>query len=99
MARLTTLKPRVQFLHERIQSHQVERIRGRTLQRRRERVLSERPLCVECERAGRVAAAMHLDHVVPLWQGGADDESNLQGLCVACHEAKTSREAGERARG
>ena len=38
------------------------------------------------------------DHVVPLWEGGADDEANLQLLCGACHKPKTREEAHRRAR-
>ncbi|WP_256218679.1 HNH endonuclease [Pseudomonas sp. NBRC 111130] len=26
-------------------------------------------------------------------EGGSDDESNLQSLCVPCHQAKTATEA------
>lgn len=100
MPRLATVKPRVQPLQgQRIQAHYVERMRGRPAQRRRERILSERPLCVACERAGRVAAATELDHVVPLWKGGSEDDSNMQGLCHACHAEKTATEAAERATG
>lgn len=98
MARLTTLKPRVSFLRQRIVSHQVERIRGRAGQARRERLLSANPLCVQCQAEGRIAAATELDHTIPLWKGGRDDESNLSGLCRACHAAKSAREAAERGR-
>lgn len=99
MARLTTLKPRVALARQRLASHQVERIRGRASQRRRERLLSANPLCVVCERAGRIAAATELDHVVPLWKGGSEDDSNMQGLCSTCHAEKSAREAAERATG
>ena len=33
------------------------------------------------------------DHVIPLTQGGRDDESNLQGICVDCHRSKTAEES------
>lgn len=33
------------------------------------------------------------DHVIPLAEGGRDDESNLQGLCGECHEVKTQAES------
>jgi 5-methylcytosine-specific restriction protein A len=62
----------------------------------RARLMSANPLCVLCQREGRVAAATELDHRVPLWQGGTDDEANLDPLCAACHRDKTAREAGER---
>lgn len=47
---------------------------------------------MRCERAGRVRAAEHVDHVVPLEFDGEDDESNMQALCVDCHEAKTTED-------
>ena len=31
----------------------------------------------------------HLDHVVPLEDGGQDSVENLQALCVSCHSQKT----------
>lgn len=97
MPRLTTLKPRLLAAPvQRLRTHQVERTSGRPWMRLRARLLSDRPLCVACEAQGRVAAATELDHVVPLWKGGSDDPSNLQGLCAACHATKTAQEAGER---
>jgi 5-methylcytosine-specific restriction protein A len=62
-------------------------------------MLSGQPLCVLCQREGRVAAATELDHRVPLWAGGTDAEANLDPLCSPCHSAKTAREAAERAKG
>lgn len=67
---------------------------GRQHRKRRARYLAEHPLCVHCEREGIVAAATELDHVVPLRRGGADDESNWQGLCHTHHSIKTAREDG-----
>lgn len=42
--------------------------------------------------------ATQLDHIIPLELGGADDATNLQGLCEEHHAAKTKREAIERAK-
>lgn len=50
-------------------------------------VLSDEPRCRRC---GEPSA--DVDHIVPLWQGGTDARSNLQGLCKSCHSQKTSRE-------
>ena len=61
--------------------------------------LSAHPLCKHCVAEGRVTAATEVDHVVPLHQGGADDESNFQSLCNDCHKAKTAQEARGRAGG
>lgn len=36
---------------------------------------------------------MHIDHIIPLSQGGAKyDEDNLAWRCKTCHDAKTRRE-------
>lgn len=66
---------------------------------RRSRWLSLNPLCCMCQAAGRVSAAQEVDHITPLWAGGADDETNYQSLCKPCHAAKTAAEATKRARG
>lgn len=52
------------------------------------------PLCVRCDAAGRITAATELDHILPLYKGGADDETNLQGLCEQCHKDKTAEDMG-----
>lgn len=44
--------------------------------------------------AGRDA---HVDHIVPLEDGGGDRDSNLQTLCIGCHGRKTRGE--QRAKG
>ena len=100
--KLQTLRPRVGTAPGRLQmaaTLQVERLRGRAGQRRRERWLRDHPTCVDCEAEGRVGAGEEVDHVIPLWKGGADDESNLATRCKAHHREKTAREAAERARG
>lgn len=63
-------------------------------QRLRLMVLAERPLCVECERWGRVAAATEVDHIVPLSEGGTNERENLQPLCHECHSRKTAAQVG-----
>lgn len=76
----------------------MKRTRGRTLQRLRERILRADPLCTACRAAGRIRPATDLDHIVPLFKGGTDDEENLQGLCAECHAEKTRRDLGQRER-
>jgi len=58
--------------------------------------LREHPVCVHCERTGRVVAAREVDHIKPhkgdmqlFW-----DESNWQALCKPCHSKKTATEDG-----
>lgn len=99
--KLTTLRPRLSTLvTQRIPTQETERLRGRAAVNRRARWLNLHPLCVECEKEGRVTAADVVDHIVPLWKGGADHDANLQSLCqTPHHDAKSKREAAERARG
>jgi len=58
--------------------------------------------CVDCGALVDITPgteqAFELDHEVPLWAGGLDDDSNRRCRCIACHAEKTAREAGERAR-
>lgn len=53
------------------------------------------PLCVMCKALGLVELATQRDHIVSLEEGGADDESNEQGLCQPHHDEKS---LGERLR-
>jgi len=68
-------------------------VTGRKLQKARDQLFRSSPLCAECERQGRVTLASERDHIVPLSEGGADDASNEQGLCAACHREKSLAEA------
>lgn len=70
------------------------RIGGRKRMRRNQRLARVNPLCVRCEAKGIVRPVDQWDHIVPLSQGGADDESNLQGLCDDCHREKTAADRG-----
>jgi len=63
------------------------------LQRMRERLFTKQPLCVLCRRNGRYVLATIRDHIIPLFEGGRDDERNEQGLCQSCSDAKTAEEA------
>ena len=48
---------------------------------------------VQCAHCGSVAD-LETDHIKPLHRGGTNEWTNLQSLCVSCHQAKTAREAG-----
>jgi 5-methylcytosine-specific restriction enzyme A len=79
-----------------------KRVTGRKLQRLRKELFTANPLCVECAKLGFTTLATQRDHIVALTDGGADDESNTQGLCQPCHEAKSLAErlrAQRRSRG
>ncbi|WP_307724421.1 HNH endonuclease [Pseudoduganella lurida] len=70
-----------------------KRITGRRLQAMRAALFARDPLCAECRRQGRAVPATQRDHIIPLSEGGPDDETNEQGLCGECHEVKSRAEA------
>ncbi len=74
----------------------VERERGATNQRTRERYFGLNPLCCKClaEVPPRTSLATQLDHIVALVNGGTNAHSNRQGLCEAHHKEKTARDMG-----
>ncbi len=72
-------------------NHEDKRIRGRRGVLLRQRRRTDHPLCAHCLARGVVAAAVELDHVLPLNEGGEDVDENIQGLCQSCHAAKTTR--------
>jgi 5-methylcytosine-specific restriction endonuclease McrA len=105
MARLTTLKPRLAVLQpQRLPTRQktAQRGYGSAWQRARLHFLREHPLCVMCERDGRVKAANVVDHIIPhrgdqrlFW-----DAANWQPLCKPHHASEKQRQelAAERQR-
>ena len=48
-------------------------------------------LCLTCR--SMLKPDWHLDHIVPLSDGGTNERDNVQALCVACHMDKTARES------
>lgn len=63
-------------------------------QKARKRFLQLHPLCVRCQKEGRLVKATVVDHIKPhrgdpvlFW-----DESNWQSLCKPCHDKKTFQE-------
>lgn len=58
----------------------------------RELHLYGEPLCRMCRAKGRVTEAKHVDHIIPIEQGGTDDPDNLQSLCISCHAEKTAKD-------
>lgn len=107
--RIPALQPRIQVMQGR-QMAQAPRIgansrdRGRGRQEARLRIwLRDGPHCAGCgtliDITPGTPTPFELDHTIPLWAGGKDDDSNRQCLCQSCHKAKTAREAGERQAG
>lgn len=64
-----------------------------TWRRLRRMILTTSPLCVECEKHGRIVLATDVDHIIPLSQGGTNHINNLQPLCHSCHSRKTAVES------
>ena len=48
--------------------------------------------CSECGVAHGAGVAFHMDHKIRMIDGGIDDVSNKQTLCVPCHITKTAQE-------
>jgi 5-methylcytosine-specific restriction protein A len=69
------------------------RVRGRQLQAMRARLFAAFPLCVICLLLGKTSPSTIRDHLVPLAEGGRDDETNEQALCQECSDAKTREES------
>lgn len=71
----------------------VKRVTGRRLQSQRAALFWREPLCRKCTGLGLTTLATQRDHIVPLAEGGTDDDSNVQPLCDGCHREKTLAEA------
>lgn len=101
--RISTLKPRLATLSNRLQSTvkagATIRIRGSKWQAMRLNHLRDNPLCAHCLANNHYSAANEVDHITPLWNGGLEfNPNNLQSLCTPCHKAKTAAEASLRAK-
>jgi 5-methylcytosine-specific restriction protein A len=68
---------------------------GRPWQRKRNNVLRRDSYeCQSCLREfGRHVWADEVDHIIALSEGGTDDESNLEGICIPHHKKKTAEES------
>lgn len=52
-------------------------------------------LCQVCKANGRLKEANQIDHILSKGQGGNDDPSNLQSICMECHKEKTAKDNGQ----
>jgi 5-methylcytosine-specific restriction protein A len=70
-----------------------KRLYGAKWRKARDAWLKECPLCVECEKRGRLVDATDVDHIVPHRGNKAIfwDYDNWQSLCGTCHKRKTGR--------
>ena len=101
--KLQTLKPRLalgKFTRAPVlaaKANTTEMERGRAWMAKRLRVaLAYNYICAHCPRVWQPHRD-HIDHIVPREQGGSNDESNLQPLCLECHQAKSALETAQRA--
>jgi 5-methylcytosine-specific restriction protein A len=75
------------------QGHQGKGRGGRPWRRKRTQVLErDGYLCRPCKRKGRTTTAKEVDHITAISNGGDDDISNLESICLACHRIKTARD-------
>lgn len=102
--KLQTLRPRLQNVSSRLKvvesvswrsdkQTSAQRGYGYRWQKARERYLREHPLCVYCEREGKVTAASIVDHRIPhrgdmtlFWE-----EGNWQSLCTRHHNSDAQK--------
>ena len=68
------------------------------MQRLRTRIMQDQPLCKMCDEKGLVTPGAEMDHILPIFMGGSNDDDNLQMLCVECHRKKTAEDLGVRYR-
>jgi 5-methylcytosine-specific restriction enzyme A len=91
---MKTLRPKVNTIDtRRAGAPVVSRPHDSRAARDRERVLRRDDyLCVHCRALGRVEVAVEVDHIVPLCDGGSNEQENLQSLCRSCHQSKSAEE-------
>ena len=84
------LRVRVQREHDERRGTAASRGYGGRWQRVRAMYLRAHPLCVQCQREGRVTAATDVHHIQKRRDGGPDMAENLMALCHACHSKVTA---------
>lgn len=71
-----------------------ERIHGRAWMTTRQRIAQAyNYTCARCKLLWR-AHLDQIDHIVPLYKGGGNNDANLQPLCNECHSIKTNEDRG-----
>ena len=74
-----------------------ERPAGRAWQATRLRIqVRDGSMCADCGNLWR-AERDQADPEIPRWKGGSDEDGNPKLRCWGCHDAKSKREAQERA--
>jgi 5-methylcytosine-specific restriction endonuclease McrA len=96
--KLQTLKPTLaklngnRFKTLEAKAGTTERIRGRAWMETRQKIaLAHGYRCVDCGLIWR-SHIDQIDHIIPLEQGGSNDDKNLAPRCDECHNIKTISE-------
>lgn len=92
----TSRCPKHPKLEWRKKTTDTKRIGGRKRQALRVQLWAADPHCAHCRQLVDVSGDWERDHIVPLGEGGTEDVSNTQLLCIPCHAVKSE---AERARG
>jgi 5-methylcytosine-specific restriction protein A len=74
------------------------RLRGAAGVARRLRIWTKSPYCAMCGRLTDYPDGFQVDHIVPLFKGGLDEDENLQVLDHECHDKKTLADMGAKER-
>lgn len=101
MPRLRSLQPRplATLKAKALAAEPVKRKQGSAGVADRERIRKrDAYLCQRCKREGVTRALAHVDHIVPLWEGGSDSDANKEGICLEHHLAKSAEEEARRPR-
>ncbi|AYA64788.1 HNH endonuclease [Alteromonas sp. RKMC-009] len=81
------------FKRERDRGNRHQRGYGSDWDKLRQQVIKrDAGLCQSCRRQNKYTKGSHVDHIKAKAHGGSDSLSNLQLLCVACHNHKTATE-------
>ena len=90
--------------HQKLENHNYEKYhRNRETKKRyrrgwqliRSAYAAKHPLCEECLKRGVYTPTEHVHHIVPLSEGGTNEEENLMALCRPCH-SRIHAERGDR---
>ena len=92
MAKIASISQRITVIDLRRGGPVAEnRITGRPLTRIRERIIARDGAA--CRKCGKMVGRLEVDHIVPLFLGGAESDENRQLLCqVPCHRDKSLEE-------
>lgn len=68
---------------------------GRSWRKARDAYATAHPFCERCFEEGRMTPLDEVHHILPVEEGGGDEEGNLMSLCRSCHN-KIHAERGDR---